>query len=237
MKEIRVFTKSLLKTLDYAHSLGINNMDLSASNVRMNQNGEAIVMDWNANRYQGEQIWDGTANMWLTAPEGMLEHANGTDILQESIPAMDIWSTGVMVVNLAYAGSPCLWINPSSVQRPKNSKRGYPRNYHLLRQTLIHIGGDPIIPIGSGKTFDIAALVGLNRSELLTKEFDLPLYNDKRKTRCNLTSTDFPILKNANEKDLKEMHAFIKTMMKISPADRPDASTMLKHPFLSYSDS
>jgi serine/threonine protein kinase len=224
---IRILIKSLLRILEYSHSLGINNFDLGDSNVRIDDDGKAVVMDWNANKKQGQDIFDASANLWLTAPEGMLEHGpDGETIRQTSISAMDIWSVGIMLVSLAY--KPCGWVDPMVRARRKS----YPRNYNLLRETILAVGGETRIPIGPDQTLDLAPLLGVNRSQVLKKEFEMPLFMNEQK--CDTNNTAFPRLKGGTEQDLEYVHSFLQSMMKISPAERPDASTLLQHPFMDF---
>ncbi|CAJ1961241.1 unnamed protein product [Cylindrotheca closterium] len=229
--DIRYFIRSLLRVLDYAHSLGVNNFDLSDSNVRVDDDGEAVVMDWNANKKQGEDIFDPVANLWLTAPEGMIEHGpRGETIRQTSISAMDIWSVGIMLIFLMY--QPCQWVNPEvSYLYDK-----YPRNYHLLREVVKNVGGETIIPIGNHQEMDLAELVGLRREDLLKKKWKMPLYDAEQDDTCDETDTDSYLKQyGAKSKDLEDMHHFLESMMKLSPAERPDAATLLKHPFMIFS--
>eukprot|EP00980_Cylindrotheca_fusiformis_P003978 scaffold874_cov126-Cylindrotheca_fusiformis.AAC.11 len=224
---IRVFIRSLLQVLEYSHSMGINNFDLSDSNVYMDDYGKAVVMDWNANKKQEQEIFDSTANLWVTAPEGMIEHGpNGEIIRQTSISAMDVWSLGIMLVSLAYR--PCSWVNPVvQAKRPT-----YPRNYNLLRETVRSVGGETRIPIGGNQTLDLASLLDVNRTEILEKEFEMPLF--QKEVKCDFHNTTFRRLEGATEQDLDQMHSFLKSVMKISPAERPDASTLLQHQFMKF---
>lgn len=224
---IRILIQSLLQILEYSHSLGINNFDLSDSNVKMDENGKAVVMDWNANKKQGQDVFDASANLWLTAPEGMIEHApNGEAIRQTSISAMDIWSVGIMLVSLAY--NPCGWVDP--IVRARRAP--YPNNFDLLRETVLSVGGETRIPIGGNQTLDLAELLDLNRTQVLEKDFVMPLF--MKRERCDLNNTTFPRMKGATEQQLGQMHSFLQTVMKISPTERPDASTLLQHPFMDF---
>ena len=48
--------------------------------------------------------------------------------------------------------------------------------------------------------------------------------------KCDIT--DFEVLKDASAQDIADLHYFIESAMTISPAERPDATMLLKHSFL-----
>lgn len=230
--DMRYFIRSLLQVLKYAHSLGINNCDLSDSNVRVSDDGEAVVIDWNANKKQGEVIYDPVANLWITAPEGLLGHGpRGETIRQTSISAMDVWSVGIMLIFLVY--QPCQWVNPE-VSFLHNT---YPRNYHLIKEVLQSVGGETRIPIGNNQEIDLAEVVGLKRKDILKRKFRMPLWDSELGTECDWQDTEaFLVQYGAKSKELDDMHDFLRSMMKISPAERPDVATLLKHPFMDFPD-
>ena len=49
-------------------------------------------------------------------------------------------------------------------------------------------------------------------------------------SECDIT--DFEVLKDASAQDIADLHYFIESAMTISPAERPDATMLLTHPFL-----
>ena len=227
LRGIKRFLKSLLETLEYSHSVGINNFDLDENNFKVDKDGHAIVLDWNAAIKQGQKMYSNPTSA-ITAPEGLIEHANNDTILQTSISAMDIWGVGVELVNLVF--QPCRW----GVQWHWYEE-GYPEYYHFLQRTMLSIGGETRIPIGNNKTFDIAPLVGLSRGEVLRARlnFNIPLvkgYFRDGLSECDIT--DFEVLKDASAQDIADLHYFIESAMTISPAERPDATMLLTHPFL-----
>lgn len=144
--------------------------------------------------------------------------------------AMDVWSVGVELVNLAF--QPCRW----GVQWQWYEK-GYPTYYHFLRNIMLSIGGETRIPIGGNRTFDLAPLVGLNRSQVMKtrSDFKIPLVEGTFREglrKCDIT--EFEVLKDATAKDIADLHSFVESAIQISSAERPDAATMLKQPFLNF---
>ncbi|CAJ1961243.1 unnamed protein product [Cylindrotheca closterium] len=225
-KDIRHFIRTLLQTLEYAHSLGINNFDLSDSNVRVGKHGEAVVMDWNANRRLGEDIYDSMANLWFTAPEGMIPYGPKRETIRlTSISAMDIWSVGIMLVFLMY--EPCQWVNPDVPKmRNKNS---------LLREIVKSIGGETKIPIGDNQELDLAKRFGFVRENLLKKKWKMPLYDLEEDNMCDDKDTEsYMVMYSAKNKELDDMYDFLRSMMKLSPAERANATTLLSHPFMDF---
>ncbi|KAL3937346.1 MAG: hypothetical protein SGBAC_007537 [Bacillariaceae sp.] len=225
--DIRYFIRSLLQILEYAHNLGINNFDLSDSNVRVDEDGEAVVMDWNANRKLGEDIYDPVANLWFTAPEGLIQRGpRGETIRLTSISAMDIWSVGIMLIFMMY--EPCQWANPDVPKlRTKTA---------LLRAVVQSVGGETIIPIGDNQTLDLAPRLGLKREILLEKKWKMPLYDVEQDDKCDHEDTESYLVQySAKNKELDDMTDFLKSMMKLSPAERPNATSLLNHPFMDFS--
>ena len=253
--ELRIYMRSLLRTLDYAHSLGITNNDLSNTNVEMKQDTlEAVIMDWNGWIRNGEEQYDSTANMWLTAPEGMIPIPNdyGVEIKQTRVWGMDIWATGIMFAYLAFA--PCEWINPPIVrmklkheerQDSKGSRgdtvglqKTRPVNYHLLRENMLHLGGNTLMPTGAQSKgeeefFDMAPLAGLNRSQVLDVSFRMPLYDIRDGTiqPCNIRACKRIRKSNVTKQELDDIVSFVQAAMILSPAERPTAAKLLQHPF------
>lgn len=101
-------------------------------------------------------------------------------------------------------------------------------NHDLIAYTLEKVGGETIIDISDSERMDLAETVGLNRSTVLQKEFEIPLINGP--WQCD-TKT-FDRLQSATQDDLGEMHSFLKSAMKISPLQRANATALLQHPFL-----
>jgi serine/threonine protein kinase len=142
-----------------------------------------------------------------------------------SISAMDIWSVGIMLILLMY--EPCQWVNPDVPKlRNKNS---------LLREVVKSVGGETRIPIGDNVEMDLAEKTGFLRDNLLKKNFKMPLYDSEQDDMCDEKDTEsYMVQYSAKNKELDDMHDFLKSMMKLSPANRPNATSLLGHPFMDF---
>lgn len=223
LNKTKIFLQSLLEQLDYAHSFGLSNQDLSVRNVKVNIQGKAVIVDWNGGVKNGQPLYQDDAAMQLVPPEAMLENVmDGVPILQTVASAVDIWEVGILLVTLL--SRDCHWVNQ------KMQRGAY---YNLLRENLIHIGGDSLIPIGNDQFFDIAPLAGLNRSQLLKTLFRPPLFDQiDRDNQVPCTVSSFSLLQNATSKDIAEVSSFLEFTMKLNPKHRPTAAALLQHPFL-----
>jgi serine/threonine protein kinase len=230
LEDIQIYLKSLLEILVYSHRLGVNNFDLSDSNVKIDEDGKAVVTDWNAAKRMGQEIFDTTANLHITAPEGMIEYYGDEkdDVVLTSMSAMDIWGVAVMGVNLAMTPV-CSWASPATHSvRPE-----YPKKYNLIRYLVQSIGGNTVIDVDNDETLDLAELLELNSTFLKSKEFELPLLMNSNQM-CD-KAANFPKLAVADELDVTNFYSFLESALKISPNERPDAATLLQHAFFTNS--
>ena len=215
MDEIRYFLRSLLGQLAHAHSVGINNLDLSGDrNVFVDHDGSAILFDWNGAIAVGEKSFNEEHNFGILPPEAWIEQLQGHEMKMMSISAFDVWSVGVMFARLIYY--PCRWTYQHS-------------SSHLadrLKETIMALGGNTAIPVDNELTVDLADEMGINGTLLLQDRQFQPLLGRK----C--TQSTFPLLEGSTEEDKQQALDFLQSIMKISPLDRPDCRTLLLHPFL-----
>ena len=66
---IRTFFYTTLSVLEYAHSLGIMNGDISMNNLHCDRNGKAIISDWNGHVPLGQPLYDEDMDTIITPPE------------------------------------------------------------------------------------------------------------------------------------------------------------------------
>eukprot|EP00978_Attheya_sp_CCMP212_P035894 scaffold158836_cov57-Attheya_sp.AAC.4 len=237
LKKARLFTRSLLHQLDYAHGLGRNVNDLGEGNTWVvdaddtsNSSTHVILPDWNDARAIGETIRPPEASdamyYWslkITPPEAMFPDGIPPDIRPvrvTSISAFDIWSVGVLLSDIMYR--PCYW--------------SYKYSRSTYRKEIFRaVGGDTRIPVSNETDMvDVAPLVGLESKKLLKSKFRPPLFvtdANEMKVKCNERS--FPMLREEKKEGRGgEAIDFLRSIFKISPLDRPTAEMLLRHPFL-----
>jgi serine/threonine protein kinase len=235
LKKARLFTRSLLQQLNYAHGLGKNVNDIDKANTWVvdaddsrNRSVHALLPDWNDARAIGETIRhleDDEMYYWslrITPPEALFRDGippDGRPVRVTSISAFDIWSLGVLLTDILY--KPCLWY--------------YESKSNYLSELFHAVGGETRIPVSNETDMvDVAPLVGVDSQTLLKSKFRLPLFIRKAthiKVRCNESS--FPMLREEKEEGRKgEAIDFLQSIFKISPLDRPTAEMLLRHPFL-----
>eukprot|EP00978_Attheya_sp_CCMP212_P004065 scaffold8750_cov60-Attheya_sp.AAC.2 len=217
--EARHFMKSMLGQLAHAHSVGINYLDLSGHrNVFVDNDGTAILFDWNGAVAIGKKAYNATNNFAIIPPEAWMEHVQGHDFKMMSVSAWDVWSAGVMFARLIYY--PCRWATHHT----------YPRTKDRLRETILAIGGNTVIPVDSEFDLDLAQFLKVDNDIVRNREFKPHLVDRTEKHSCSQTS--FKYLEDSTDQEKNQALDFLKSMMKISPLDRPDCHTLLKHPFL-----
>jgi len=214
LDDIRTFMRSLLGQLAHAHDLGINNLDLSGyRNVLVDHDNSAILFDWNGAIGLGEKSYNPEHAFSILPPESWLEQVEGHDMKMMSISGFDVWSVGIMFAWLIY--KPCHWTYETS----RHDLEG------RLKETIMAIGGNTIVKVNDEFEADLAEIAGLDATILKDHQFK-PLLGKK----CNATS--FPVLERSGKRDKQLALNFLQSIMKLSPIDRPDCQTLLKHPFL-----
>lgn len=219
LEEIRIFMRSMLEQLAHAHSVGINNLDLSGnSNVLVDHDGSAILFDWNGAIALGEKAYDAAYAFSIVPPEAWMEEVEGHEFIVMSISAFDVWSVGVMFARLIFY--PCRWA----------SQHLHPQTEDRLRETILALGGYTKIPVDGEIEVDLAELVGLNETILQNRPYEFHLADNSGKHRCSEKSFEF--LDGITEEEKNQALDFLRSMMQISPFERPDCPTLLEHPFL-----
>jgi hypothetical protein len=230
LDEIQDFFKSLLGQLALAHIKGVNNLDLSGNrNVWVDRkDGGAILFDWNGAVAVGEELYDPAVNSAIAPPEAWMKEVHGRKFRMTSVHAWDVWSVGVMFARLIYY--PCRWA----------THRTYPKPKDRLRETILAIIGgnnnNTVVPVDEEFKVDLADVVGSDKTILLqqqkqqNREFQPHLVDRTEKHACSQSS--FKYLEDMAQEVEETALDFLKSMMKLSPSDRPDCHTLLKHPFL-----
>eukprot|EP00550_Attheya_septentrionalis_P004743 CAMPEP_0198293828 /NCGR_PEP_ID=MMETSP1449-20131203/19045_1 /TAXON_ID=420275 /ORGANISM="Attheya septentrionalis, Strain CCMP2084" /LENGTH=442 /DNA_ID=CAMNT_0043993563 /DNA_START=534 /DNA_END=1862 /DNA_ORIENTATION=- len=236
LKKARLFTRSLLQQLDYAHGLGRNVNDLGEGNTWIvdaddtsNSSTHVILPDWNDARVIGETIRPPEASntyywrMTITPPETMFGEGippDGRPVRVTSISAFDIWSVGVLLSDIMYR--PCYW--------------SYTYSRSTYRKEIFRaVGGDTRIPVSNETDMvDVAPLVGLDSKKLLKSKFRPPLFvTDVNEMIVKCNERSFPMLRDEKKEGRGgEAIDFLQSIFKISPLDRPTAEMLLRHPFL-----
>jgi len=237
LPRLQSFMRSLLETLSYAHSLGLNMLDISNSNIRVDtEDDTAIIIDWNAGKALGEDIYEPEANFYQTPPEAMIEHVDGKMIQQTSISAFDVWASGIMFAYLLFRGSECTWMNPKTHKK----REKYPEWKDYLKTLVLSFGGDTNIPISDdvGDKVDLASLVGVKKRDMVDgkKTIQLPLFKSDahgKVVRCEKAKLPNGM---GSKSAQRQALSFLKSMMIINPAERPTCDELLLHPFMKITD-
>jgi len=222
--KIRIFFRSLVEQLAHAYSYGIVNFDLSTSNVWVDPTDyHAVVTDWNGGWDVGQPAWAGDVNFRYVPPEAMVKIGVPPDerpILIVSGSAYDVWAIGVKLVTAMYY--PCF----SAKTRYFDTKTDH------LRAILQASGGNMNIPVSNATDLvDLAALVGLDTTKVSASEFQPLIYQDHPGVQCKKSS--FKAFEEEKEEGREgEAFDFIRSILKVSPLDRPKYDELIQHPFL-----
>jgi len=235
--KIRIFLQSLLEQLEYAHSLGINNLDLSVSrNIYVHPTtSHAILFDWNGSRKVGDLLYGEDYNMDIVPPEGWIQtYDNGTQLYMTSVYDYDVWQVGILLARILHAPR-AVWVNADCIPNPLDR----------LQATLESIPGSAIVPVGNGpETIDLARVAGMENHRSNGNSPSSPVLCKKHKNQVTGTSyhyerlspedydpTSFSILKAASVDERTKVLDLLQSMLKVSPLDRPTCATLLQHPF------
>lgn len=223
-KEIRIFMKSMVAQLAHAHSVGINNMDISGNrNVFVDDDGTAILFDWNGYMALGELTFCPECNSAIAPPEQwVLNEIKGHEFRLMSLSAADVWAVGIMFARMIFR--PCRWA----------TKHYYKDANERIRETILAIGGNTVIPVHEGFDIDFIRYAGLNDTVAGQVKYKPPLVDESEEHAC--TRTKFKVLESCTKEEKEHALDFLKSIMKFSPFDRPDYDTLLKHPFLADAD-
>ena len=78
---------------------------------------------------------------------------------------------------------------------------------------------------------DLATIVGLDADVVRGVSYK-PLLVDRDETNtCFMENFSFEILEGSSSSEKEQALDLLKSMMRVSPLDRPDCDTLLKHPF------
>ena len=215
---IQRFMKSYLEMLDYAHSLGINNNDLSNSNVYLDRSDNLpMIADWNGYLPKGGPLYVSNANWQLVAPEALLRKYNGQQLTVTSVGAYDVWIVGyISFADALLHPTGCKLMRPSS----------HKDRSEFLKELILAIGGSTLVPVDEHSETDLAEAVGLNRSEVSKRPFTLPI---KETSSCSRQTLQ--ILEDQTD-DVREMAMdLLQNMLKIDPRERKTCKELLQHPF------
>jgi len=238
MDDYRRFLRSVLMQLDYAHSFGITNYDLSVGrNIFVDDEMDAILIDWNGDLYPGEEMYDPEFNFAIIPPECWFERILGHRIAvpSENIHAYDVWEVGIMFATMLFY--PCEWAHSYC----------YKNDVHSLLEDTIYAIADPndrnstVIRVQTlsdedesmtVRYLDLAEMVHLESqsNSADSAEFKPILCNGKKK----MCRDKLPFLRSLTRERRREAFDFLKSILRLSPSDRPTCAELLKHPFLRY---
>jgi len=229
LDDVRYFMKDMLGQLGHAHKVGINYLDLSGNrNVFASDDGGAVLFDWNGALTLGEKAYNSENNFAILPPEAWMEYVEvdgqQLEFKMASISAWDVWSAGVIFARLLFYPS-CRWATDYT----------YPDAKDRLRETILAVGGNTIVPVDNeGHTVDFADVVGLDADVVRDVRFRPHLVDRSESRKCSKKGSTFQLLDGAGISKEEKVQAldFLRSMMTFSPLDRPDCDTLLKHPFL-----
>lgn len=218
LQDVRSYFHSLLSQLAYAHSLGVNNLDLQPRNTWVDSTDKtATIFDWNGHTPLGNTFYEEDRNHDIAPPEGVIEHApDGRTLQMTSISGYDVWSAGIMFANLIYY--PCKWM------KFRRRLKDYFRNL------ILAVGGNTSIPVSTTSTdyFDLAKIAGLDLSTIQSVEFHPPIV-DGNDHECS-ANTQF-LDEEKKQGRSGEAVDLLRNMMMLSPLVRPTCDELVKHPF------
>jgi serine/threonine protein kinase len=240
MDDYKRYFRSLLLQLDHAHKLGITNYDLNVRrNVFVDEEGDAILIDWNGNMDFGEKVYDPGANLALMPPEGWFQSVLGYNIVVGplDVHAVDVWQVGFIFSSMLF--SPCEWAHVYCFSN---------RRKRLLQQTISAISRNTTIDT-MARVYTIPAdsasansaeeeIVVVQARDLDWSQFvpvdpsqpvHTPILCDGFRP-CNATS--FPFYDGLSAEERVQAIDLLFSMFRLSPRDRPTCGQLLKHPFL-----
>ena len=212
------FMKSYLEMLDYAHSLGINNNDLSRANVCLDRSeGLPMITDWNGYLPKGGRQYVANANPSVTAPEGLLRTYNGHNLTVTTVGALDVWAVGYYsFADALVCPTGCSLVN----KRTHHDRRDF------LKEVILAIGGSTMVPVDANSETDLAVEVGLDGVDIAKRPFTLPVVEG-----LSCSKETFKILEDQSDEVRRIVMDLLQHMLRIDPRKRKTCKELLQHPF------